>query len=408
MANVNDGKTIVVNLPIPPLRYHLDLVGHLRLHEGELWKWFMADGARAKNNEAVRLELLKSTYRIERESSPEVYALLDKTANALMISAPITLYQSSGGGMLNAALAYTPGEGHIIFSGPLLTTLTPAELQCVLAHELMHFVLLDRWKDHLIASDLLAALCNDANAQPSHHASARLLRLYTEVLCDRAAYFVTKDLVSVITTLVRIETGIAEASAESYLRQTEEIFEKGHPVAEGVTHPEAFIRAKAIQLWSSNAKDADGELEKVIEGPMSIENLDLLGQQRIRGLTRRLISQFLKPHWLRTEAMVASAKLFFEDFAPGDLEDGALREELSAMGEKLVDYYCYVLLDFATADRDLEEAPLAAALLLSDELNLGERFREIAGKELNLKKKQLQSLEANASSIVNKASEGAE
>ena len=42
------------------------------------------------------------------------------------------------------------------------------------------------------------------------------------------------------------------------------------------------------------------------------------------------------------------------------------------------DYYCYVLLDFITADRDLEEYPLAAALTLTEELGLKDRFSEIA------------------------------
>ena len=59
------------------------------------------------------------------------------------------------------------------------------------------------------------------------------------------------------------------------------------------------------------------------------------------------------------------------------------------------------------ADRDLEEAPLAAALLLSEDLGLGERFRQLAAKELNLRKKVLAALEADAGKIVAKASEEA-
>ena len=73
---------------------------------------------------------------------------------------------------------------------------------------------------------------------------------------------------------------------------------------------------------------------------------------------------------------------------------------------KTRDYFCYILLDFASADRDLEEAPLAAALLLSDELGLGERFRQLAAKELNLRKKQIQTLETDAGRIVAQAAEG--
>ncbi len=43
------------------------------------------------------------------------------------------------------------------------------------------------------------------------------------------------------------------------------------------------------------------------------------------------------------------------------MEDPALAEELRTDDQPMQDYYGYVLLDFVTADRDLEELPLAAA-----------------------------------------------
>jgi Zn-dependent protease with chaperone function len=392
-------------LPLEPLAYHKTLVNHLASRETELWAWFSADKLREQHNEAVRLELLKATYRIERDANPALYTALDEVSKVLELDVPVTFYQSPGVGALNASLAYMPGEAHIVFTGPVLTTLTPTEVRCVIGHELMHFALLDRWRDYLVATQLLAAMANDPQAQPSHHASDRRLRLYTEVYCDRGAYKATGDLAGSITALVKMETGTTEITAESYLRQTDEIFTKGHPRTEGITHPETFVRARALKLWADNPETAARDIAQVIEGPISLEDLDLLGQQRISATTRKLIEAFLQPAWIQTEAQLAHARLFFDDFKPVPKEPDSLARDVTGVTGKLHDYYCYILLDFATADRELEEAPLAAALLMADELGLGERFRQLAAKELNLRKKQLEMLSAEARTIVAKAQE---
>jgi len=62
-----------------------------------------------------------------------------------------------------------------------------------------------------------------------------------------------------------------------------------------------------------------------------------------------------------------------------------------------------VLLDFAVADRDLEDASLAAALLQADALGLGERFRQVAARELGLKRRQLEALDDGAAALVAQA-----
>jgi hypothetical protein len=75
------------------------------------------------------------------------------------------------------------------------------------------------------------------------------------------------------------------------------------------------------------------------------------------------------------------------------LEDPALADDLRTADAAMQDYYCFVLLDFVTADRDLEELPLAAALGLSEKLGLRDRFAEIAQRELRLRKKQLEKID---------------
>ena len=395
----------VPSLPLEPLAYHLEVVRTLKAHEAELWEWFSAEKLRAAQGEAVRLDLLKSTYRLEPEAHPALHAAAGEVAARLGIAAPLTLYQAQGSGGLNASLAFVPGEVHLVLHGPVTDRLTPLELRAVLGHELLHFVLLDCWAEYLVASQVLSAMANDEAAEPAHVTTARRFGLYTEVYCDRGAHLACGDSAAAVSALVKIETGIAEVSAESYLRQADEIFGKGHPRTEGVTHPETFVRARALRLWATSPERVASDLRGVIEGKASLGELDFPGQRAVAALTRRLVTALLRPPWLRTDPLLAHARLFFEDFEPAAALDAGLAAELSEGDEKLLDYWCYVLLDFAVADRDLEDAPLAAALLLADELGHGERFRKLAGKELGLRKKQLEALDAGAAALVAKAME---
>ena len=96
----------------------------------------------------------------------------------------LTFYQAQTGSALNAALAYVPGEAHVILAGPLAEVLSPQELRAVLAHELApHFLLFDQWQgDYFVAAELLRALSADASAgaglsrkRPALHALDRSL-----------------------------------------------------------------------------------------------------------------------------------------------------------------------------------------------------------------------------------------
>lgn len=61
------------------------------------------------------------------------------------------------------------------------------------------------------------------------------------------------------------------------------------------------------------------------------------------------------------------------------------------------------MLDFVTADRELEQMPLAAALHLGERLGLKDRFAEIAMKELRLTKKQVGRLDQEKAPLLEKA-----
>ena len=206
---------------------------------------------------------------------------------------------------------------------------------------------------------------------------------------------------------MKVETGIDEVSAESYLRQTDEILSKGRLKTEGISHPECYIRARALKLWNDRAEDVDTLVRDVIEGPPSLDGLDLLGQTRTMGMTRRLLHALLQEPWMRSDTVMSHARLFFDDFTPprGKQPEDGLDDLAAIEDQKLTDYFCYVMLDLVSCDRELEEPALAVAHLLSKRLGMAESFRRIACKELKLRKRQFDKLESDAEDIVRSARE---
>jgi hypothetical protein len=389
----------LAELPLAPLRYQRAVVDHLKSEERELWTWFKDSRRRPEKVEAIRLDLLKSTYRLEPDTHPALHALAADVARRLGLSVPIALYQMQTGA-LNAALTYLPGEAHVLFGGPVFQVLAVEEQAAVLAHELAHFVLYEQWDgDYLIAAELLRALAHDAQAH-CYQETERLFSLYTEVFADRAALLTSRDEEKAITALIKMETGLTQVSAASYLRQAEEIFAKGPVQTDGITHPEAYIRARALRLWHEKGEAAAAEIEDMIQGGLSLGRLDLLGQRRVAAVTRRVIEALLVPHWMRSEAVVAHARLFFDDFTAVEAEPAPLEHELETADKDLRDYLCYVMLDFVAVDRELADPALASALMLSRRLGLQGPFAEIATRELQLGKKVFARIERDAEQIV--------
>ena len=78
-------------------------------------------------------------------------------------------------------------------------------------------------------------------------------------------------------------------------------------------------------------------------------------------------------------------------------------EAIQQSDQSLQDYYGYLLLDFVAVDRSLEETPLAAALVLSEQAGIGNRFGPMALQELSLTKKRLAAIERDAAKILQRA-----
>ncbi|MBM4076372.1 MAG: peptidase M48, partial [Planctomycetes bacterium] len=290
-----------LSICVEPLPYHRRLVEHFQKSEKELWKWICSPEQQQNiDAESFRLELLKSTYRLDEQSHPVLFQTIDELRKLMRIDAAVFVYQSQGTGGVNASLAFLPGEAHIILMGPVLTLVTPDELMALLAHELGHYLFLSQQNgEYLHASELIRSLSNDVVAGIEHVETARLWNLYTELFCDRWAFAVSKDLGVAVRTLVKAQTGLSDVNAESYLRQAAEIFASG-PIKAGAkefTHPELYIRARALELWSQQGNDSQSDIESLIEGKLDLQQLDMLSQHTASEFTVALLDEILRPKW---------------------------------------------------------------------------------------------------------------
>ncbi|HUA66092.1 MAG TPA: M48 family metalloprotease [Alphaproteobacteria bacterium] len=389
---------------LEPLPYHLELRDYLKSRERELWNWFASAQAKADYTEHLRLELLKSTYRLDADGHPDLYKTLDEARAGLGLNIPVTLYQAQHSPASNAALFFLPGEGHVVFSGPVLTLLNADELKSVIGHELAHYHLWERdGGEFHIADRLLQAVAQDPRAAASHEQTARRYQLYTEIFADRGSLCVSGDIHPVIASLVKTQTGLSQVSPAGYLKQAEEIFARGNVATAEVSHPEAFIRARALALWQEKRDAAAADINQMIEGAAALDELDLIGQMRLTAATRGLLEHLLRPRWFQTPAVLGHAKLYFADFSPANGASDGNPDGLKVSDTRLREYLCYVLLDFAKVDPELDDMPLAATLHLSQQLELDGQFEKLAAKELHLKVRDVKKIKEQAAEMLAKA-----
>lgn len=378
-------------MELEPLPYHVRMRDFLKSHHRELWDWFASTESQSDYAGAVELELLKTTYRLERAGHEELHGLVDEALDVLGMDVPVTLYQAQEADGNSAALFYTPGHGHVVFVGGVLKLLDADERRALVGHELAHFKLwtIERG-EFLIADRLLQTVAHEPRATGNHVESARLWQLYTEVYADRGAARMAAEGHAAVSLLVKVSTGLEEVDPASYLNQARDIFAKEAATAAGTTHPEVFIRARAIELWSTpDAKEVEEEVRRMIEGTRAgFENLDLLGQERLTEVTRRFIRHHLREPWLRTERVVGHAAHFFKNGMDEDaVKPEQVQDDWDEVDAKMRDYGCYLLMDFAAVDPDLGECGLAAAFVTAEALGWGDRLETLARKELKLLKR---------------------
>ena len=381
---------------------------YLKANEKASWEWFSSVEAQSDYADSLRMELLKTTYRLGKEDHAELYESGQEVLDKLELEIPLTIYQSQVKGEASAALYYLPGEAHVVFFGNILELLTAAELKSILAHELAHYKI---WQENehefLIADRYLNATVGHPQAENSHLETARRFRLFTEIYADRGSLYVLEDLDTVICALIKVHTGMKQVSSVNYLEQANEIFSKEKVQTEGLSHPEAFIRARALLYYKRQSERLEDELNKMILGELETDSLDLIQQSLLTHLTSEFIKEILSPHWLKDNENFTNRLKLYSD--PDFIFEGVITSDeffKQNKNEDVADYFSYVLIDFVALDREMMPALALHCYDIAQKFGIHESFESKLLKELKIKKTDWKSWLKNKSDILAEVQNG--
>lgn len=375
------------------LSYHEKVRSHFK-SQPKTWEYFSTAKNKEEQLQQFKTELLKNTYKFDLTTDAYIYNKIQIIKEKLDIEKlPVTVYQAQYTDELNASIVYLNNEAHIVFSGPITKLMDEEELLAILAHELTHIKLYSLHDGEFETADrIITSIANNYHSEAAYYETARLFRLYTEIFCDRGAYTVTAKTEPVITSLIKASTGLEKVNADNYMKQADEIFSADSNLKSAtISHPENFIRARAIQLWHEKKEAAEEDIIKMIEGLIDLDQLDIFRQKELSALTKEVLQLFLKPKWFQSIIVLSLAKQYFPDFGPGDniLLDRKTAETISSSNQSIKDYLGYVLFDFVLADPSLEEVPAGWAFQFSEDIHLRETFDTIIKKEMKLSEKRL-------------------
>jgi hypothetical protein len=380
---------------LEPLAYHQAVTAYLRIEERHAWEW-SASAVHDQAADEVRDAMLRGTYRLEEAGHGAVFAACRTAMERLGLAVPFTLYQANDGSM-NASLVYVPGEIHLVFFGPILEKLTAAELLALMGHEVSHYLL---WSlgdgDHFRANRVLDHALSYAEARPSHRETARLHSLHTELFADRGAAIAAGAPEPAIALLIKLMTGLITVDPAAYLRQAREVEESGGK-SQGTSHPEAYLRAQALQLWWDDDPGLADWLTKHLHGPLSIESLDLIGQVALAGMTRRFLARFVDDLPGVSDEIMTQLRAIFPDFE----REAEARLDLAEIGADRIDdatrdYFVALMFDIAMADRDATDAVMLAAARTAAEIGATGRLTGALRRDLKWTKARADRLVVDA------------
>ncbi len=361
-------------------------------NQSKTWAWFLDKNVQKEQIESFKTDLLKNAYRIDPQTEPGWYALLEKAKEKLHLSLPVTLYQSQQVDHLNGAIVSFENEAHLILSGSILKILNEDEILALFGHELSHIHLNSIENgDFEITNRIINAIANDYKSELFYHETARIFQLFTELYCDLGALKVTGSLETTISTLVKIETGLDKVSTESYLKQADEILARIEAGSSGESHPEIYIRAKSLQLLSEMTEENVAKIEEIVKGKLDLQQLNLFTKKEVYGITKNLIDIFTKPKWMQSEQNIILYKQYFTQYNPNrDLViDTDFKTKINNSKDNLKNYYAYVLFDFSMADAELKEVAIGHALDITEQLELETFLKAILKKEFKLTEKSV-------------------
>ncbi|MBX2980109.1 MAG: M48 family metalloprotease [Flavobacteriales bacterium] len=389
---------------LSPFPFHVQLRDHFKLRE-RTWKWFSEQQVKEEQAKAHRTALLKNTYRLDPATYATAYASAAQAVKALNIDAEVTLYQEQNTTQLNAGISILGKEAHIVLSGRLMELLTEKELLALLGHELAHYLFyaLDGG-EHEITNRVVYAIANDERSEDVHVETARLYSLYMELFCDRGAMLAAQDVEAVLSCLIKLHTGLAQVNTTSYVQQAEEVVTAANEGSEAATHPENYLRCLALHYWHNDPVASTERIERLIRGPLDINNLDLFRQKELQALTQDVLLLAVKPGWIFSTAVGALCRSYFPELKrrPDAYVTDALREQVKNAAKDTRNYLCYVLLDVARCDSEQEEVPMGHMLELAELLGLTTEFDAILRKELKLGARELKQLKDRAMESLSK------
>ena len=392
------------------LPYHVKVRDHFYNHK-KTWEFFASAKTRDDQLINFKTDLLKNTYKFDPLSDSALYEKVNIAKIKLDLEQlPVTIYQAQYTDELNASIVSDNGEAHIVLSGKIIQLLDDRELLAVIAHELTHVKLYSMLNGDMEITDrIVTAIANNYHSEAASFETARLFRLYTEIFCDRGAMMVVGDTTPIITSLVKLATGLQVVSAKSYIKQAEEIVsvEGAASQANAMSHPDNFIRAKAIDLWQMNEKTADDQITKIIEGHVQIDQLDIFKQTEVTNLTKELLQLYLQPKWFQSSLVLSLAKQYFPAFSLK--EQVGLNEELpqriTGLTNSVKEYLSYVLLDFCLVDPSLEEIPHGWAFEFAQNCQIKDEFEQVLKKEMKFSDKKLQHYKSSVLSTFHEVRE---
>ena len=399
-----------LNFTLAPFEYHTKVRDHFKSRK-KTWNWFAAEDLKEKQIEEIKSSLLKNTYRLDPETHKNLYEIATEVCQKLAVDAEVTLYQEHNSVQLNAGISTIGKEAHIVLSGNLISLLTDDEMKALLAHELSHYLFnkLDN-EEFENTQRIILALANDSRSEDNMVETARIFQLYLELFCDAGALVVCQDHKTVIQMLVKINTGLTEVNAESYLAQANEIINVDSDATKNTSHPESYIRSIALQLRHTLDKEYITNIQAMIEGELDLNKLDIFEQNTMSVMTYSVLQAVMKPKWMASSAVLNLAAQYFKDFyrSKDELSITKLAEEIAKTKDSVKNYLCYVLLDFAKVDPDLENAPLAYTLEISELLGIGTEHEKLLRKELKLTVREFKLLQEQAMAELQQVKEAKE
>ena len=177
----------------------------------------------------------------------------------------------------------------------------------------------------------------------------------------------------------------------AYLRQAFEL-ESSPTKSAGYSHPESFLRARALELWWQGSDSVEDWIGQRLHGPLSIEALDLLRQQALTEKTRAFLGHFIAADEDPDSPVLTQVRRYFPDFAPA-----AEKFDLDSIGPEKIDdatrdYFIALMFDCAMADPDLTDGMMPMVAQVAQAMGAEDRLKAALKRDLKWTKGRIDTL----------------